>query len=209
LETVQQVVGLVTLPIAILALGLLAMIVFHRPLVRLLDRTRKITRSGIEADAPQQLLEVGPSAGEELQRLFDNALLVQRENFIRAELERLTFREATERERFLVRLLAASAIAQQFERAYLSIWGSQLGALQALNSLGVAGADVALLRPWYEQSAARDPQAGFAYTFDQWVGFLESHQLVLKREGHVQISLEGREFLKYILHQGYPLYRAG
>ena len=209
MQTLQQILGLISLPVAILVLGVVFMFVFREPLVRLLDRTRKITRSGLEADAPQQELAVRPSAAEELQRLFDNALLVQREAFIRGELERLAFREPTERERFLIRLLAASAIIEQFERAYWNIWGSQLGALQALNTLGAAGADVALLTPWYEQSAARDPQARLTYTFDQWVGFLETHQLVRRTEGHVQITIEGREFLKYILHQGYALYRAG
>jgi hypothetical protein len=196
------------MPLAVVTLGIVGILVFRRPLGRLIDRTRRITRTGLETDAPPQELETS-SAAEELQRLFDNALLVQRETLIRDQLERLAFREATDRERFLIRLLAASVIAQQFERAYLLIWGSQLGALQGLNTLGAEGADVALLKPWYEQSAARDPQAGLKLSFDQWVGFLETHQLVSRSARRVQITLEGREFLKYILHLGYPLHRPG
>src|SRR5438445_6057800 len=104
-------------------------------LIRLLDRTRKITKSGIETSAPDQEL-IKLSAAEELRRLFDTALLVQRENVIRGELERLAFRELTERERFLIRFLAAAAIIQQFECAYSFIRGSQLIVLQALNKVG-------------------------------------------------------------------------
>jgi hypothetical protein len=205
---VQQLVALISWPVAGLIFGLVAMFFFRQPLVRLLDRTRRITRTGLEADAPPQDTAIKPSAAEELQRLFDNALLVQRETQIRSELERLAFRDPSEREKFLIRILAAAAIIQQFERTYAQIWGSQLGALQFLNSLP-AGADAQVIRPWYDQAAGRDPQIFQNYSFDQWLGFLQSQQLIIRKENMVAITLEGREFLKYLLHQGYPLYRPG
>lgn len=82
-------------------LGLVAMFVFRQPLSRLIDRTRRITKKGLEADAQPQdgKLKITPYAAEELQRLFDNALLVKRENQVRTELERLGFRDQTEREK--------------------------------------------------------------------------------------------------------------
>ena len=208
---VHQALAMVSWPVAALILGLAAMAVFRQPLSRLLDRTRKITKTGLEADAQPQdgKLEIGPSATEELQRLFDNALLVQRESQIRTELERVAFKDQTEREKFLIRILAAAAIIQQFERTYSLIWGSQLSALQFLNTRGVAGTDSVEVRLWYSQAAGREAELYEAYSFDQWLGFLQLHQLVARNGDVVAITLEGREFLKYLLHQGYPLYKAG
>src|SRR5262245_46391864 len=87
------------------------------------------------ATSGQNYTQLKSPAAEELQRFFDNALLVKRESIISVELERLSFHDATEREKFLIRLLASAAIVRQFEQTYSLIWGSQIGALQFLNSL--------------------------------------------------------------------------
>lgn len=81
--------------------------------------------------------------------------------------------------------------------------------LQFLNTLGAAGTDAAAVRPWYSLAAGREPRIYETYSFDQWLGFLQSHQLVIRNGDVVAITLEGREFLKYLLHQGYSLYKAG
>jgi hypothetical protein len=112
-----------------------------------------------------------------------------------------------DRERILIRLLAGLAVVQGFERTYTLIWGSQIFALQFLNSAGSVNSD--LLRPWYDQAAAREPDLYAVYSFDQWLGFLQVSLLVLRAGDTVSISLEGREFLKYLLHQGYSLYKGG
>ena len=198
-------------PAVVLLLGLVAIFHFRDPLTRLLDRTKKVGKTGLETVGSSQEgeIQVKPSAGEELQKLFDNQLLVQRETFIRTELDRLGIAPGNDRERLLVRLLAAATIAHSFESAYFVIWGSQIAALQFLNSAGVSGVDAALLRPWYDQAAARDPERYQGYSFDQWLGYLQGNLLILRQGNHVAITLEGREFLKYLLHQGYFLYKPG
>lgn len=198
-------------PLAGLILGLVAIFVFRQPLTRLIDRTRRIGKAGLEAEGPPKELQqpVSATASEELRRLFDNAMLVQREEQIRAELKRLEFKDTTERESFLIRILAAASIVQSFEQIYATIWGSQLVALQFLNSAGMAGVSSALLQPWYDQAAAQYPDAYASYTFNQWLGYPLSQGLVVTTPAGVAISLEGREFLKYLLHQGYSLYKVG
>ena len=200
-----------TWPVVGLVLGLVAIFIFRQPVTRLLDRTRRIGKTGLEAgDQPKELSQpVGASAAEDLRRLFDNALLIQREEMIRRELAQLTFRDTTEREAFLVRVLAAASIVQSFEQIYRSIWGSQIGALQFLNSANLGGVDPNQVRPWYDQAAGRDPELYGSYSFEQWLGFLRSQALIVASEAGVTISLEGREFLKYVLHQGYPMYKWG
>lgn len=197
-------------PVAVVVLGLAAMLIFRRPLARFLERAEEMGPKGIRAGSPSAQAvgtAVQPSPADELLRSFDNALLVQRETYIRTELLRLNITDMTERERVLIRLLAAVAILSGFERAYSLIWGSQLGVLQFLNSAGAVAADV--LEPWYNLSATMNPDFYRNYTFDQWLGFLQASLLVTRAGETVSITLEGREFLKYLIHQGYSLSKQG
>ncbi len=196
-------------PVVVLILGIVSIVVFRQPLTRFLDRAEKIGKGGIQAVTGGQAsgVEVKPSPADELLKAFDNALLVEREKFILAELERLHISPGSDRERVLIRLLASLSLVQSFERTYTLIWGSQITALQFLNSAGAVPAQ--FLRPWYDQAAAREPEVYDGYTFDQWLGFLQASFLILLSGENVSISLEGREFLKYLLHQGYTLYKRG
>lgn len=198
-------------PAVVLVLGLVAIFTFRKSIERLIDRTRKVGRAGIEAGSgPQEGgVVVQPSPADQFLKQFDNALLVQREGFIRAELERLGINQPSQRERVLIRLLAALSVVQAFERAYILIWGSQIAALQFLNSAGAEGVSVEFLRPWYDQAAAREPVLYDGYAFESWLGFLQTNLLVGRRDGNVFITLEGREFLKYLLDQGYSLHKMG
>lgn len=196
-------------PAVVLILGIVSIFVFRQPLARFLDRAEKIGKEGIQAATSVQAsgVEVKPSPADELLKAFDNALLVEREKFILAELERLHIGPGSDRERVLIRLLASLSLVQSFERTYTLIWGSQITALQFLNSAGAVPAQ--FLRPWYDQAAARESEVYDGYTFDQWLGFLQASLLILRSGENVSISLEGREFLKYLLHQGYTLYKRG
>lgn len=197
-------------PLVTLILGLAAMLIFRRPLTRFLERAEEMGPKGIRAGSPLAQ-EVGtavqPSPADELLRSFDNALLVVRENYIRAELQRLNITQVTERERILIRLLAAVAIVSGFERTYSLIWGSQLGVLQFLNPAGVVATE--LLRPWYNLGTAMEQDLYRDYTFDQWLSFLQQSLLINRIDDTVEITLEGREFLKYVIHQGYTLSKRG
>lgn len=197
-------------PAVVLLLGLFAILVFKRPLSRFLDRANKIGKGGIEAGQPiqEKAGEIKPSPTEAFLKSFDNALLVQREEFIRNELLKLQINQPTEREKVLIRLLAAFSVIQAFENAYMFIWGSQIAVLQYLNSAG-QDTHLELLKPWYEQAVGGEPEFYNNYSFDQWLGFLEGHLLIIRRGGTITISLEGREFLKYLVDRGYSLYKRG
>ncbi len=52
MAVLQQLLSLVSWPVTVLILGLAAMVIFREPLTHLVDRTRRITKTGLEADAP-------------------------------------------------------------------------------------------------------------------------------------------------------------
>ena len=48
------------------------------------------------------------------------------------------------------------------------------------------------------------------YNFKQWLAYMESQRLLsIGMDEKIRITLDGREFLKYLIHQGYTLYKYG
>ncbi|HXX22034.1 MAG TPA: hypothetical protein VEO19_02660 [Terriglobia bacterium] len=200
-------------PICALVFAIFFVLRFQKHIGYFIDRTKSISKKGVEADPTgivvQNLNDIAKaSPAEELLHAFDNQLLLEQEGLITRHLETSKIQNSADRERVLVRYLAASQLVLRFESVYQSIWGSQLRALQQLNESTPHGVPLAGLEPWYELGKAFEPAWYASYTFEQWYGFMESIPLVVNQAGTVHISVMGREFLKYLVDCGYaPLKR--
>jgi hypothetical protein len=217
-EILKAFIGSYSAAVAVTAI--VAMLLFRKPISRLLegpiarlfDRIREIGRTGLKADAQQQeakaLEEINLSAAEVFEKTFPNELLSERQKNIRVALEGQMLSDASEREKYLVRLVAVTGTALVFEVIYRVIYGSQLAALHALNS---APMNAERLRPLYDTAAAREPALYQGYAFEQWLDFMVNNRLVLRiPNGYgLQITIEGREFLKFVVGQGLSLVKAG
>lgn len=201
-------------PTVVLVLGIVGLLVFRKPIGRLIDRTQKVGKSGIEAVASVQTQTTGtkmePSPAQNLFSRFDREFLETYENFIRSEVSSIRDIEGANQEQKIVRFAAALYLFLVFEKTYVVIYGSQIGALQVINaSPYLGGVTAEFLRPWYDQAAARDSEWYKYYSFDNWLRFLEANSLITRQGDKVAITRQGREFLKFILDQGYTLYRPG
>ncbi len=106
-----------------------------------------------------------------------------------------------------MRFLAAASIRLEFEETYRLILGSQIGVLELLNTVA-SGLNVERLRINYERAAERDSDVYKVFSFESWFSFLVQKSLVfMNNEGTVSITLEGKEFLKYLVQMGYSLYK--
>ena len=124
----------------------------------------------------------------------------------RCHLHAEPIQDQTQKEKFLLRIIAAQAIVQQFESTYRAIWGSQLNALEITNATP-GGVQLGVFETLYNQAAARDKAQYANYSFKQWLAYMESQLLVIRKDDKIYINLDGREFLKYIIHQGYTMYK--
>lgn len=196
-------------PIVALVLGITTIFVFKTPLARFIDRAKKIGAGSLQVATNDQTsgVEAKPSPADELLKEFDNTILLEKEEQIREELEKFGVKSGADRERVLMRYLAALLIVQIFDQIYRLIWGSQISMLQFLNSAG--SIQLSLLHPWYAHAKAKNIELYNGYTFEQWLGFLQSKSLIVLSGKQISITLAGREFLKYLLHQGYTLYKSG
>ena len=195
-------------PVTALVFGIVFIFVFKQPITKFINRTRKVGKKGISTDALEKgdQKPAGASGAEELLETFNNTLLLHHEKVLRDELDKRNVKPE-DREKILLRHYAALQIVSAFERTYASIFGSQISALQYLNTQ--ESAPRLLLKVFYDEAAKAEQKFYANYTFDQWLGFIQNAPFITEADGRVSISLEGREFLKYILEQGYNSHKPG
>ncbi len=107
------------------------------------------------------------------------------------------------REGFYVKLLAVGLTAYLFDIAWAYIYGSQILLLMELNRQVLS---IAQVKVYYDNAAKADPAIYANYSFDAWMNFMKSHILLIHHQsGMVEITVRGKDFLKYLTHWGrYP-----
>ena len=184
-----------------------------KPISGLINRTNKWgigkVRGETETFKQEPSTELKSSMADELLKTrFENPLIASQESIVRKGLEKHKI-DADNMERVLVHLLAEQTIINYFERLYIMIYGSQIRALQSLNVAGVAGIDVLILRPFYDEVTALWPNVYANYSFQQWLEFLITMGLISRTGDNVRLTLEGQEFLKYLIQRGYSAHKVG
>jgi hypothetical protein len=191
-----------TWPGVALIIAVTAMVLFRKQIGSFIIRAKSISRVGIETFDPPQGQSINQSSGlEEFMKTFDNPLIIQVEESIKAGLITLKIESSTDREKALVRDLARVNLILHFERAYGIMWASQLNLLRKLNSkpLGILFNEG---QEYYNQGKELYPDWYGNYRYEDWINFLVSFKLVEIDGQMLHLTLAGREFLKYIIDIG-------
>lgn len=109
-------------------------------------------------------------------------------------------KDAKEREQFLIRALAGGSVSYLHDMTWASIFRSQLQVLNELNSAGAKMLNE--LRPFYDAAAAADPGVYKSYPFEAWVSFMKGQGLIRQDGNVVQITVRGKDLLKYMVTYG-------
>ncbi len=131
-------------------------------------------------------------------------MLIEGEELIRKDLKARIIEVPEDREKALIRALAATNITLHFERFYQAIWASQISALRYLNARIDGANDIDLSSLFYEKAKIEYPSWYTDYSFEKWLGFMESAKLIQRRNGQLHITILGREFLKFLIDTGKP-----
>ena len=134
---------------------------------------------------------------------------MKREEAVRKDLDGRKILTSIERDRILIRHFSAITLGYQFERTYNQIWGSQIAALQFLNTRGDHGCERSEMLVFYSEGKNGFPLLYGNYPFENWFKFMESFTLITIAGDKISITLEGREFLKYLLDQPYSFQKPG
>ena len=160
------------------------------------------TQQSIEPE-PQETSE-RRQAFNELMREFDSVTFRLEENAIMEDLEQQSLTEP-EMIEVLTRHLAGTQIELIFNEIHYYIWGSQVELLQHLNSS--LGCPAEELKVFYHLAASRSPNPTefiSSRTFEQYLQFLTSYNLITELEGFYHISQTGRDFLVFLAAKGVP-----
>ena len=198
----EQIIAVLAWPVVALIVALVALLLFRPQVSALIGRTKKVGKGGIETfeNQPAQPTDEKKSI-DEFFRGFDSPLLVEAEQLILKDLKDRKIEGPGDRERALVRSLASTNIVLHFERVYGLLWASQLACLRYLNPRD-QGAEVTEIIPFYELAKAEYPNWYENHSFERWLAFLRSFNLVRGSDSHVFITVAGREFLKYLVASG-------
>lgn len=198
----EAIIAVLAWPAVVLVIALVAIFAFRGQIASLIARTRKLGKGGIETFDVQPAQPTEEKKGvDEFIRSFDNPLLIDAEAAILKDLKDRRIEAPPDREKALIRALAASNIIQHFERVHGAIWASQLACLRYLNPRD-QGADIAELSPFYEAGKAAYPSWYENQPFDRWLGFLRVFNLIVEKDARIYITVAGREFLKYLIAVG-------
>jgi hypothetical protein len=210
-DVLLAILTIVAWPVVGLVLGIVGILILKKPLIRAVDRVKKIgpTELSTEQVIQESAKDLRPTPSDEALKVFDNRLLVAREDAVRKDLDGRGISTSIERERVLLRHFSAISVCFQFERTYNQIWGSQIAALQLLNTRGDHGCEQSELLAFYSDAKNIFQHLYANYPFESWLKFMESFALIKVASDKISITLEGREFLKYLLDQSYFFQKPG
>ena len=106
-----------------------------------------------------------------------------------------------DKEAFYARFIGVGVVAYQHDVTWFTIYGSQLAALEELNSRGLI--PVADLKKHYDKAVADYPTTYANYSFEQWLSYMHSRMLTATYPSKmIELSFNGKDFLKYLAHVG-------
>ncbi len=190
-------------PGVVLVLGLVALFLFKRNIAGRIDKIKRIERVGVsmESEQAQPVQETKSSGFQELMDLASSPLLRERENNIRNELKTRGIANEQEIIKILNRACASLQLTLQWEQIDKIIFGSQLAMIVQMNA-HPAGLSVEAMKTYYDAAVKQFPEVYMNYTFEQYVNYLVSAQLILKGGSGYQVSLEGKEFMVWLVQTG-------
>lgn len=201
---VNAVVSILTggWPLAVLVIALLYGKPLRSLLAALLNEVPRVQKAwGLElTPAERQTALTGENAPtEEFKQLPGVARTASVMELERRFATQLATLPQDEHEARLRAALAYATLQASFERAYGSIFGSQIHALEIINAYPRPIGEIEAL---FTDAAQNHPQIYKDYTFQEWLRFLENFELVEQKGEKVEITNFGREFLAYLAQSG-------
>ncbi len=162
-------------------------------------------------------------SGQSTVQSASNALVGARQNFDATEFFRTSYtssvtaeveknvrlaaaqNQPTDHEGFMARLIGIGLVAYVHEMTWVHIFKSQLLMLTELNRRG-GFMPLNDAKPYYDKAVTDFPKIYSNYSYNQWVSFMKQEQLLIQHpDDRLEITVRGKDFLKYLTHWGRDL----
>jgi hypothetical protein len=107
-----------------------------------------------------------------------------------------------DREGFLAKIIGIGMVSYVHDLTWAYIFKSQILMITELNRRN-GMMPLADAKSFYDEAAIACSKVYVNYSFDQWIKFVITQQLVLKHPSDMlEITMRGKDFLKYLTHWG-------
>lgn len=205
-KTILEIINIFKWPLLVFIIVLL----FLKPLKALINRITNIGYGDKSIQASNQI-----AADEEATRewsrveralgLFRPETIEMFENAVKKETSYEDLPTAQEKIERLKNYSVILYVIKHFESIYSSIFGSQIRILEKLNTLNPETTES--LKVFYDNAKERYPDFYEDYTYEQYLNFLFSFNLIREDEGKVSLTILGIDFLKYLAETNKNLYK--
>lgn len=186
--------------ICIIILGIIALILLRPALLRLIDRTSKAGKDGITFERPQEGKNPQQSllSFDDLMKLPITATVLSREKTTEVGLQSFKLRDEKEKTAVLIRALATTQVALEFNNISAIIFGSQLNLLVHLSGT-TQGVSLEQAEIIFKQAQKNFPALHETRTLIEWLSYLLTHNLVTQTNDKIDITQYGTDFLKHLV----------
>lgn len=191
-------------PISVLIFGIIFIFVFKNPISNFIARLRSVGKEGFLADSSPEI-QTEKKQKETIQELMDVGVSV-----VRNEMEKLIIEDLRKKGldtdgdtiKVLIRHLAATQIALDFEQIYGLLFGSQIFFLKKLNEVSGIGRDSKFVNEYFQRVHSRYPEAFKDWSLDAYLQILFQRTLLTLSNSNYHITNKGQEFLVWLARAG-------
>ncbi len=193
-----------------IVLGIVALIVLRPALMRLIDRISKAGKDGVSfSEHTQERGEIQtPLSFVDLMEYPISATALEREKIIKEQLQTFDLKSNDEKIAVLVRSLATTRIEMEFNNISNIIFGSQVTLLVQLSST-TRSIPLTNAEEIYRQALNAFPSMYENRTFNDWLDYLLTHNLVVRKDEKIDITQAGTDFLKHLVDARLAYERVG
>jgi hypothetical protein len=110
--------------------------------------------------------------------------------------------QPNDREGFLAYFIGVGLVAYLHDLTWAYIFRSQILMLTAMTRNN-GWLRLSEAKSYYDNAAMQSPDTYRNYSYDQWLQFLMSQQLIIRHPSEMlEITIRGKDFLKYLTHWG-------
>ena len=180
--------------------AVIALVVFYKPIARLIDRISGASKDGITFKHPQEVGEVNPALVSFIDLMKEpvSASILEREKTVHSQLQAFNLKNEEEKISVLSRALATARVALEFNNIANVIFGSQVTLLVQLSGThnGIAQNQAELI---FEQAKTEFPALHSDRKLEDWFMYLHLNNLITSIENRIDITQFGTDFLKYLV----------
>ena len=200
----EEISKLFSWPLVCLIFGIVFLYIFRSHIGSFISRIRSAGKDGVKLDeTPDAQLE--EQKKEVVQTLMDIG-----SSQLRDELERMIFTDLKAKQlnvegdtvKILVRHLAATQMALDFEQIYSLIFGSQIFFLKKLNEVAGQGKPTNFVEEYFQRVKTIETDFYQKWELNNYLAYLHSRSLITQDANQVHITVKGQEFLVWLARSG-------